>query len=141
MGERHPETGVDGTEHNGVGHNLDKVGLAGRQGQQNARRQEDEKHDGDNNVHIHFVCIYRFKNISQQHHNLMVKALANLTARVVCLHRDMTPLIGRIHSGFMVERSLQAVEEDMQKMQEMLREVRQTLKAPKQQSHDFIPMK
>lgn len=69
----------------------------------------------------------------------MVKALVNLTARVVCLHKDMTPLISRIHSGFMVERSLQAVEEDIQKMQEMLRQVRETLKAPKQ--HDFIPMK
>ena len=71
----------------------------------------------------------------------MVKALVNLTARVVCLHRDMTPVISRIHSGFMVERSIQAVEEDIQKMQEMLRELRQTLKAPKQESHDFIPMK
>ena len=71
----------------------------------------------------------------------MVKPLVNLTARVVCLHREMAPYISRIHSGFLVERSLQAVEEDIQKMQEMLREVRDSLKAPKQESHDFIPMK
>jgi seryl-tRNA(Sec) selenium transferase len=71
----------------------------------------------------------------------MVKALVNLTARIVCAHREMAPLIGRIHSGFMVERSIQAVEEDMQKMQDMLREVRQALKAPKTDDHNFIPMK
>lgn len=71
----------------------------------------------------------------------MVKPLVNLTARVVCLHREMTPLISRIHSGFMVERSIQAVENDIQKMQEMLRELRETLKAPKTDSSQYIPMK
>jgi hypothetical protein len=71
----------------------------------------------------------------------MVRALVNLTARIVCAHREMTPYIGRIHSGFMVERSIQAVEDDIQKMQEMLREVRQALKAPKTDDHNFIPMK
>jgi hypothetical protein len=72
----------------------------------------------------------------------MVKPLVNLTARVVCLHREMTPLISRLHSGFMVERSLQAVEADIQKMQEMLREVRQTLIAPiKTDSNTSIPLK
>jgi hypothetical protein len=71
----------------------------------------------------------------------MVKALVNLTARIVCAHREMAPLIGRIHSGFMVERSIQAVEADIQNMQEMLRQVRQTLQAPKTDDHNFIPMK
>jgi hypothetical protein len=71
----------------------------------------------------------------------MVKALVNLTARIVCAHREMAPLIGRIHSGFMVERSIQAVEADIQNMQEMLRQVRETLKAPKTDDHNFIPMK
>jgi seryl-tRNA(Sec) selenium transferase len=71
----------------------------------------------------------------------MVKVLASLTARIVCAHREMAPLIGRIHSGFMVERSIQAVEEDIQKMQEMLRQVRETLRAPKTDEHTFIPMK
>ena len=71
----------------------------------------------------------------------MVKVLAKLTARVVSLHRDMTPLVSRIHSGFMVERSIQAVEEDIQKMQEMLRELRETLKAPQTNHQHFIPMK
>lgn len=71
----------------------------------------------------------------------MVKVLASLTARVVCLHREMTPLIGRIHSGFMVERSIQAVEEDIQKMQEMLREVRDSLKASQSQSQDYTLLK
>ena len=71
----------------------------------------------------------------------MVKVLAKLTARVVSLHRDMTPLVSRIHSGFMVERSIQAVEDDIQKMQEMLRELRETLKAPQTNHQYFIPMK
>ena len=71
----------------------------------------------------------------------MVKALATLTARVVCAHRDMAPLVSRIHSGFMVERSIQAVEEDIQKMQEMLRELRETLKAPKQETNEYVPLK
>jgi prefoldin subunit 5 len=71
----------------------------------------------------------------------MVKALVNLTARVVCLHREMTPLITRIHSGFMVERSIQAAEDELQKMQETLREVRQTLRAPKTESQDYRLLK
>ena len=71
----------------------------------------------------------------------MVKALVNLTARVVCLHREMTPLISRIHSGFMVERSIQAAEEELQKMQEALREVRQTLRAPKTESSQYTVLK
>ncbi len=71
----------------------------------------------------------------------MVKPLVNLTARIVCAHREMAPLIGRIHSGFMVERSIQAVEADIQNMQEMLRQVRETLKAPKTDSSQFIPLK
>lgn len=71
----------------------------------------------------------------------MVKVLATLTARVVSSHRDMTPLISRIHSGFMVERSLQAVEEELKNMQEMLRQVRETLKAPKSQSQDYTLLK
>jgi hypothetical protein len=71
----------------------------------------------------------------------MVKVLASITARVVCAHRDMSPLISRIHSGFMVERNIQAVEEEIQKMQDVLREVRQALKAPKTDDHTFIPMK
>jgi seryl-tRNA(Sec) selenium transferase len=68
----------------------------------------------------------------------MVKALVNLTARVVCLHKDMTPLISRIHSGFMIERSIQAVEDDMQKMQETLRELRKTLKAPESRNYTML---
>jgi hypothetical protein len=72
----------------------------------------------------------------------MVKALVHLTARVVSAHRDMAPLISRIHSGFMVERSIQAVEAELQTMQEMLREVRQTLKAPiKTDSRDYTLLK
>jgi prefoldin subunit 5 len=88
------------------------------------------------------ICIYPLKNISPEHHNLMVKALVNLTARVVCLHKDMAPLISRIHSGFMVERSLQAVENDIQKMQDVLRELREALKAPiKTDSSDYTLLK
>ena len=71
----------------------------------------------------------------------MVKVLATLTARVIHVHRDMSPYISRIHSGFMVERSIQAVEEDIQKMQEMLRELRQTLKAPQTNTNNYMPLK
>jgi len=53
----------------------------------------------------------------------------------------MAPYISRIHSGFMVERNLQAVEDDIQRMQEMLRQVRETLKAPKSNSENYIPLK
>ncbi len=71
----------------------------------------------------------------------MVKGLATLTARVIHVHRDMTPYISRIHSGFMVERSIQAVEQEIQTMQEMLRELRETLKAPKTDSSQYIQLK
>jgi hypothetical protein len=124
-----------------MGQHLDKVRLSGRQGQQNARGQQDKQNYGDENVGVNHFCIYPLKNISQQHHNLMVKALATLTARVVCAHRDMTPLISRIHSGFMVERSIQAAEEELRNMQEMLRQVRETLKAPKTNSRDYTLLK
>jgi hypothetical protein len=71
----------------------------------------------------------------------MVKAFVTLTARIVCVHREMAPLISRIHSGFMVERSIQAVETDIQMMQEMLRELRQTLKAPQPTQQDYVALK
>jgi len=71
----------------------------------------------------------------------MVKPLVTLTARIVCAHRDMTPLVSRIHSGFMVERSIQAVEADIQHMQEMLRQVRETLKAPQSETPTYVPLK
>jgi type II secretory pathway component PulF len=71
----------------------------------------------------------------------MVKVLATLTARVVSSHRELSPLISRIHSGFMVERSIQAAEEELKNMQEMLRQVRETLKAPKPNSQDYTLLK
>ena len=71
----------------------------------------------------------------------MVKVLASLTARVVSSHRELTPLISRIHSGFMVERSIQAAEEELQRMREMLDEIRKTLKAPKTNSQDYTLLK
>lgn len=61
----------------------------------------------------------------------MVKALVSLTTRIVCVHRDMTPLISRIHTGFMIQKNLQAVEHELKTMQEMLQEIRTTLDAPK----------
>jgi len=66
----------------------------------------------------------------------MVKAIASLTARVIGVHRDMTPLINRIHTGFMVDRSIQAVEQELNTLREMLDEIRKTLKAPKTDSHN-----
>lgn len=139
--EHHAQAGVDDTKHDGVGQHLDQVGRTGRQGQEDAGAQQNKQNNGHENIGVNHFCIYPLKNISQKHHNLMVKALANLTARIVCAHREMTPYIGRIHSGFMVERSIQAVEEDIQKMQEMLRQVRETLNAPKTNQDHFIPLK
>lgn len=41
----------------------------------------------------------------------------------------------------MVERNLQAVEVELEKMQGMLREVREALKAPQTNSNPFLPLK
>lgn len=71
----------------------------------------------------------------------MVKALASLTARLIGVHRDMTPLISRIHSGFMVDRNIQTVEKEIEYLQEMLCEIRKTLKAPKTNSQDYTVLK
>ena len=71
----------------------------------------------------------------------MVKPLVTLTARVLHLHKEMAPLISRIHSGFMVERNVQAVEAELEKMHEMLRQVRQTLNAPPPTRNPYIPLK
>lgn len=71
----------------------------------------------------------------------MVKPLATLTARLIGVHRDMTPLINRIHSGFMVDKSIHTVEKDLQHLQEMLCEIRKTLKAPKMDSRDYTMLK
>lgn len=60
----------------------------------------------------------------------MEKALVTLTARVVRAHREMTPCIARIHTGFMVETNLQTLEKELQHLQEMLRQVREAQKAP-----------
>ena len=57
LGEGHAQTGVDDTEHDGVGDHLDQVGLAGGLGQQHARGQQDKEYNGDDHVHIHLVCI------------------------------------------------------------------------------------
>ena len=65
----------------------------------------------------------------------MEKALVTLTARVVRAHREMTPCIARIHTGFMVETNLQTVEKDLQQLQEMLRQVREAQKAPPRTYH------
>lgn len=72
----------------------------------------------------------------------MVKISAAITARVLHTHRGMTPYITRIHTGFMVERSIQAVEDDIKQMQEMLQELRIALAAPlKTDSYPSIQMK
>jgi hypothetical protein len=57
LGEGHAQTRVDGTKDNGVGYDLHNVGLAWRQGQQHARRQQNKQNDGDKNVQIHVLYI------------------------------------------------------------------------------------
>ena len=56
LGEGLAQTPVDNTKHDGVRKNL--RGLAGTRGQsqKNARRQQNKKKDGDDDVKIH-VCI------------------------------------------------------------------------------------
>jgi len=60
--ECHAKTGVDGTEHDGVGKYLDKVALSRGERDEHSRGQEDEEEDGDDDVKIHGLYI-SFKNI------------------------------------------------------------------------------
>jgi len=48
--EHHPQTGVDNTEHDGVGHHLNQMGRPGRQRQEDAGGEEDEQDDRDDYV-------------------------------------------------------------------------------------------
>jgi hypothetical protein len=70
----------------------------------------------------------------------MVKHIAGIASRIIRAHQELTPCITRIHHGFMAERNIDHVEKMLQEMQEMVRDMRQSLKAPNTQQ-PFIPLK
>ena len=70
----------------------------------------------------------------------MVKPVATLACRIIRAHQELAPCITRIHHGFMAERNIDNVEKMLQEMQEMVRDMRQSLKAPNKQG-PFIPLK
>lgn len=73
----------------------------------------------------------------------MVKPFASLASRVVRAHQELAPCFIRIQSGFMTERNIETAEKTLHEMQEMLRDMRTALRAPKSQFKDdtFIPLK
>lgn len=72
----------------------------------------------------------------------MVKLYSTLASRVMYAHRELAPCITRIQYGFMAEKNIEQVEKKLQEMQEMVRNMRESLKAPDTQQHqDYIPLK
>lgn len=65
--ERHAKPSVDSTEDDRVGKDLHEVRLTGREGQENAGREENEENDGDNHVGVNHLN-FRTKNISYHQH-------------------------------------------------------------------------
>jgi hypothetical protein len=71
----------------------------------------------------------------------MVKPFVTLASRVLRAHQELTPCITRIQYGFMAERNIEIVEKSLQEMQEMIRDMRQSLKAPTKTDSNYIPLK
>lgn len=70
----------------------------------------------------------------------MVKPFLVLASRVLRVNQELTPCITRIHHGFMAEQNIEQVEKKLQEMQEMIRDMRQSLKAPNS-SQSYVPLK
>ena len=64
----------------------------------------------------------------------MIKHFGTLASRVVRAHQEVAPCLIRIQSGFMADKNIDHVEHTLNEMQEMLREMRIALKAPKMES-------
>jgi hypothetical protein len=71
----------------------------------------------------------------------MAKPFAALALKAVEMNRTVLPNLIRIQSGFMPEKNIEQAETLVTQLQEMLREMRTTLKAPYQQSDDYVPLK
>ena len=69
----------------------------------------------------------------------MAKPFLALASRILRVNQELTPCITRIHYGFMAEQNIEQVERKLQEMQEMVRDMRQSLKAPKTDSN-YIPL-
>lgn len=70
----------------------------------------------------------------------MVKHFVTLASRVIRTHQELTPCITRIHHGFMAEKNIDQVEKMLQEMQQMIHDMRESLKAPNKQE-TYIPLK
>jgi len=73
----------------------------------------------------------------------MAKPFASLALKAVEMNKTVLPNLIRIQSGFMAEKNIDQAETLVNQLQEMLREMRMTLKAPisYQQSDDYVPLK
>ena len=71
----------------------------------------------------------------------MVKPFVTLASRVLRAHQELTPCITRIQYGFMAEKNIDNVEKMLHEMQEMVRDMRQSLKAPQKTDSNYIPLK
>lgn len=72
----------------------------------------------------------------------MAKPFLLLASRIARTHQELAPCITRIHHGFMAERNIDTVEKMLQEMQEMVRDMRESLKAPsKSPPQDYVPLK
>lgn len=61
----------------------------------------------------------------------MIQSFHRLASHVLRSHQELAPCIIRIHTGFMAdEQHIVLVEKRLQNMQETLRIMRETLKAP-----------
>jgi hypothetical protein len=69
----------------------------------------------------------------------MVKPFLVLASRVLRANQELTPCITRIHHGFMPEKNIDQVEKMLQDMQEMVRDMRQSLIS--KTDSNYIPMK
>jgi hypothetical protein len=73
----------------------------------------------------------------------MAKPFASLALKAVEMNKTVLPNLIRIQSGFMPEKNIDQAETLVLQLQEMLREMRMTLRAPisYKQSDDYVPLK
>lgn len=74
----------------------------------------------------------------------MRKTLHVLGSRVLEVHRSILPCIVRMQSGFMADKNLAEIKEQMSALQHMLDEIESHLKNPehgKPVSNNYIPFK
>ena len=144
--EHSAQTQVDRAEDDGVGHDLDNVGLARRQGQEDARRQQDEENHGDNYVGVDHLYLHSQKYLVTKAYLLMVKhRVYTLANRALRMNQEMSAQLTRIQSGFLAGKNIEQAQETIRNMQEMLREMQDALHAPTKTDSftppGYIPLK